>query len=89
MRCASGRIAEVPSMQLLLRDQVYTERLASFLKSLGLRPIVDGPLNLELQPVEGKGPDRAELEIYLRVWRVLYPDAEIEIVDRDERARAS
>jgi hypothetical protein len=74
-------------MQLLLRDPVYTERLASFLRSLGQRPIVSGPHNLELQPGPG-GLDRAELEIYLRVWRVLYPDAEVELVDCDERARA-
>jgi hypothetical protein len=75
-------------MQLLLRDPVYTERLASFLRSLGQRPIVSGPLNLELDPVERSGPDRAELEIYLRVWRVLYPDAEVELVDCDEQVRA-
>jgi hypothetical protein len=76
-------------MQLLLRDPVYTERLASFLRSLGQRPIVSGPLTLELDPVEPTGPDRTELEIYLRVWRVLYPDAEVELVECDERARAS
>lgn len=75
-------------MQLLLRDPVYTERLASFLRSLGQRPIVSGPHRLELDPVSPAGPDRAELEIYLRVWRVLYPDAEVELADCDERARA-
>ena len=68
-------------MQLLLSDPVYTERLASFLRSLGQRPIVSGPLNLELDPVEPSGLDRTELEIYLRVWRVLYPDAEVELVE--------
>jgi hypothetical protein len=76
-------------MQLLLRDPVYTERLASFLKSLGQRPIVSGPHQLELEPIGQSSPERAELEIYLRVWRVLYPDAEVEIVECDERARAS
>jgi hypothetical protein len=76
-------------MQLLLRDPVYTERLASFLTSLGLHPIVGGPLSLELDPVEKAGPDRAELEIYLRVWRVLYPDGDVELVECGERARAS
>ena len=76
-------------MQLLLSDPVYTERLASFLRSLGQRPIVSGPRNLELEAVSGAEPDRAELEIYLRVWRVLYPDAEVELVDCGERARAS
>jgi hypothetical protein len=76
-------------MQLLLRDPVYTERLASFLKSLGQRPIVSGPHQVELEPIGRCGPDRAELEIYLRVWRVLYPDAEVELVECDERVRAS
>jgi hypothetical protein len=75
-------------MQLLLSDPVYTERLASFLTSLGVRPIVSGPRSLELDPMEKEGPDRAELEIYLRVWQVLYPDAEVELVGCDERARA-
>jgi hypothetical protein len=65
-------------MQLILRDPAYTERLASFLSSLGKRPIVAGPHNLELE--ESDNPeDRAELEIYLRVWRVLYPEAEVEL----------
>jgi hypothetical protein len=65
-------------MQLLLRDPDYTERLASFLRSLGQRPIVSGPDHVELDPPESE-TDRAELEIYLRVWRVLYPDAEVEL----------
>jgi hypothetical protein len=68
-------------LQLLLRDPLYTERLASFLRSLDLRPITSGPLNLELDPVERAGPEPAELQIYLRVWRVLYPDAEVELVE--------
>lgn len=65
-------------MRLLLRDPDYTERLASFLRSLGQRPIVSGPDHVELDPPESE-TDRAELEIYLRVWRVLYPDAEVEL----------
>jgi hypothetical protein len=65
-------------MQLLLRDPDYTERLASFLRSLGQRPIVSGLDHVELDPSESE-TDRAELEIYLRVWRVLYPDAEVEL----------
>jgi len=64
-------------MQLILRDPAYTERLASFLSSLGKRPIVSGPQALELD--EGGAEERAELEIYLRVWRVLYPEAEVEL----------
>ena len=40
--------------------------------------MVTGPDHLELEPA----PDdesRVELEIYLRVWRVLYPDANVEV----------
>lgn len=65
-------------MQLFLRDPDYTDRLASFLRSLGQRPIVSGPDHVELDPPEND-TDRAELEIYLRVWSVLYPDAEVEL----------
>jgi hypothetical protein len=65
-------------MQLTLRDPSYTERLASFLRSLGQRPIVSGTDHVELEEA-GDATDRAEVEIYLRVWRVLYPDAEVEL----------
>ncbi len=65
-------------MQLLIRDPAYTERLASFLRSLGQSPIISGPDHVELDPPTTPG-DRAELEIYLRVWKVLYPDAEVEL----------
>jgi hypothetical protein len=65
-------------MQLLIRDPSYTDRLASFLRSLGQSPIISGPALLELEPPTTP-TDRAELEIYLRVWKVLYPDAEVEL----------
>ena len=65
-------------MQLLLRDPNYTERLASFLRSLGQRPIVSGPDHVELDAPDNE-TDRVELEIYLCVWSVLYPDAEVEL----------
>jgi len=65
-------------MQLHLSDPAYTDRLASFLKSLGQRPMVTGPDYLELEPVVDD-ESRVELEIYLRVWRVLYPDANVEV----------
>jgi hypothetical protein len=65
-------------MQLHLRDPDYTDRLASFLRSLGQRPIVSGPDYVELDVPESE-TERAELEIYLRVWSVLYPDAEVEL----------
>jgi hypothetical protein len=62
-------------MQLLLHDPAYTDRLAAFLRSVGQRPIVSGPLALDVAEAES-----AELEVYLRVWRVLYPDAEVRLV---------
>ena len=65
-------------MQLHIRDPAYTDRLASFLRSLGQSPIVSGPAQVELDPPQTDS-DRAELEIYLRVWKVLYPDAEVEL----------
>jgi hypothetical protein len=67
-------------MQLVLTDPAYTERLASFLTSLGQRTIVSGPERLELDHArdESEGESaRVELEIYLRVWHVLYPEAEV------------
>lgn len=65
-------------MHLLLHDPSYTDRLASFLKSLGQRPIVAGPDQVELDNHVGES-ERLEIEIYLRVWRVLYPEAEVEL----------
>ena len=65
-------------MQLLLRDPAYTDRLAAFLRSLGQTALVNGPDRVELL---GPVTDlvRAEMNIYLRVWRVLYPEAEVEL----------
>jgi hypothetical protein len=60
-------------MQLRLSDPSYTDRLAHFLRSLGQTVLVGGPTRLEV------GTPRQELEIYLRVWRVLYPDAEVQL----------
>lgn len=61
-------------MRLLLRDPAYTDRLAAFLRSVGQRPIVSAPDHVDVGDVE-----RDELEVYLGVWRVLYPDAEVVI----------
>jgi hypothetical protein len=60
-------------MRLLLRDAAYTERLAAFLRSVGQRPVVAAPgaLDVEIDP--------AELEVYLRVWQVLHPDADVTV----------
>ena len=65
-------------IQLVLRDPSYTDRLAAFLSSLGQRPIISGPDHLEIAN-NGDDSARVELEIYLRVWRVLYPEAEVEL----------
>jgi hypothetical protein len=65
---------------LHLRDPAYTERLASFLRSLGQSVAVPQRDTVEL---EVKTPDpaaaRLEVEMYLRVWKVLYPEADVEI----------
>ena len=63
-------------MRLLLDDPAYTERLAAFLRSVGQRPTRSGPLALEVAEA-----DAAELEVYLRVWLVLYPDATVRLVN--------
>jgi hypothetical protein len=60
-------------MQLRLSDPSYADRLAHFLRSLGQTVLADGPMQLRVET------PRPELEIYLRVWRVLYPDAEVQV----------
>ena len=61
-------------MRLLLRDAAYTERLAAFLRSVGQEPTVAAPDTVELADVEA-----AELDVYLGVWKVLHPDAEVTV----------
>jgi fructoselysine-6-P-deglycase FrlB-like protein len=68
-------------MQLRVNDPGYTDRLANFLRSLGQAVIVAGPAQLDIDLPDDSA--REELEIYLRVWRVLYPDTEVQ-VDSDE-----
>jgi hypothetical protein len=60
-------------MQLRLSDPSYADRLAHFLRSLGQTVLEAGPTQLDVDTPE------TELEIYLRVWRVLYPDAEVQL----------
>ena len=60
-------------MQLRLSDPSYTDRLAHFLRSLGQTVLDDGPTQLIVET------PRSELEIYLRVWGVLYPEAEVHV----------
>jgi hypothetical protein len=66
-------------MQLRLSDPSYTDRLATFLRSLGQTVLQAGPGQLE---VASSGRD--ELLIYLRVWNVLYPDADVQLDDDGE-----
>ena len=70
-------------MQLRLSDPSYTDRLAHFLRSLGQTTIVAGPTELEVDT-----PD-SELAIYLRVWAVLYPDAEVQVGNGEDDAPAA
>jgi hypothetical protein len=65
-------------MQLRLSDPSYTDRLAHFLRSLGQTVLDDGPTQLVVET------PRSELEIYMRVWSVLYPDPEVHVGDRGE-----
>lgn len=64
-------------MQLYLRDPSYTDRLAAFLTSVGRRAVVAAPDRVDLDdPAEDS--QHLELELYLRVWSVLYPDVDVE-----------
>jgi hypothetical protein len=70
-------------MQLRLSDPSYTDRLAHFLRSLGQTTIVAGPTQLEVDT-----PSK-QLLIYLRVWAVLYPDAEVQVGNGEDEAPAA
>ena len=70
-------------MQVRLTDPDYTDRLATFLRSLGQTAIVAGPGQLELD-LPGTPAARVELGIYLRVWQGLYPDAEVQLGDGND-----
>jgi hypothetical protein len=74
-------------MQLRLNDPGYTDRLANFLRSLGQTAIVAGPTQLEVDLAPSSSA-REELEIYLRVWRVLYPDTEVQVESDEGEAPA-
>jgi hypothetical protein len=75
-------------MQLRLSDPSYTDRLANFLRSLGQTVLVYGPGQLDVD-LETTGATRAELGIYLRVWTVLYPDAEVQPDNGEDEAPAA
>jgi hypothetical protein len=65
-------------MQLFLRDPSYTDRLAAFLTSVGRRAVIAAPDRVDIDD-PGDGAEHFELELYLRVWSVLYPDADVEL----------
>jgi hypothetical protein len=70
-------------MQLRLSDPSYADRLAHFLRSLGQTVIAAAPTRLEVDT------RRTELLIYLRVWSVLYPDADVQLEKGEEEAPAA
>jgi hypothetical protein len=68
-------------VQLTLSDPAYTERLATFLESLGQSALVSGPGQVDVHVGDRADLVRSELKIYLRVWAVLYPEAEVTVSD--------
>ena len=69
-------------MQLRLSDPSYTDRLATFLRSLGQAVIEAGPGQVEV--METAQSTRDGLVIYLRVWNVLYPDADVQVENGED-----
>ncbi len=67
-------------MQLLLRDPAYTERLAAFLTSVGRNALARHDRVEVDDGCDDTDTGRLELDLYLRVWRVLYPDADVELI---------
>ena len=65
-------------MHLLLRDPSYTDQLASFLTSVGRRAVVAAPDRVDLDE-NADDLERLEVEMYLRVWRVLHPEADVQL----------
>jgi hypothetical protein len=65
-------------MQLFVHDPSYTDRLAAFLTSVGRRAVVGAADRVDLDE-SLEDAQNLELELYLRVWRVLYPDAQVEL----------
>jgi hypothetical protein len=70
-------------MLLRLSDPSYTDRLATFLRSLGQTVLDAGPGQLEVA-LDRSSSGRDEVEIYLRVWSVLYPDADVQVENGDD-----
>jgi hypothetical protein len=74
-------------MQLRLSDPSYTDRLATFLRSLGQAVLVAAPNQVEVDAPSTSVV--AEIEIYLRVWKVLYPDADVLHVENGDEPAAT
>jgi hypothetical protein len=70
-------------MLLRLSDPSYTDRLATFLRSLGQTVLDAGPGQLEVA-LDVSPSGRDEVAIYLRVWSVLYPDADVHVENGDD-----
>jgi hypothetical protein len=68
-------------MQLFVPDPLYTDRLAAFLTSVGRRAVVGAPDRVDIDETP-EDSQHLELELYLRVWSVLYPDATVELTGR-------
>jgi hypothetical protein len=65
-------------MQLFLRDPSYTDRLAAFLTSVGRHAVVAAPDRVDVDEHEDD-LRHLEVEMYLRVWAVIHPDADVEL----------
>ena len=65
-------------MQLFVRDPSYTDRLAAFLTSLGRHAVVAAPDRVEVDEHEDD-LQHLEVEMYLRVWAVMHPDADVQL----------
>jgi hypothetical protein len=65
-------------MQLFLRDPSYTDRLAAFMTSVGRHAVVMAPDRVEVAEHDDD-LQRLEVEMYLRVWAVIHPDADVEL----------
>ena len=65
-------------MQLFVRDPNYTDRLAAFLTSLGRHAVVAAPDRVDVDEHEDD-LQQLEVEMYLRVWAVIHPDADVEL----------
>lgn len=65
-------------MRLFLHDPSYTDRLVEFLTSVGRHAVVTAPGRVDIDGHEDD-EQRIEVELYLRVWRVIHPDAAVEV----------